>query len=73
LDVQASAPQAILMGRHLIELGMEPGRDFGVILDAAYEAQLEGKFFAASEALRWLAGEEGLPLPVAVRQRLQDS
>jgi len=72
LDVQASAPQAILMGRHLIELGLEPGRDFGVILEAAYEAQLEGKFFAASEALRWLAGEEGLPLPMAVRQRLKD-
>lgn len=71
LNVQASAPQPILMGRHLIELGLEPGRDFGVILDVAFEAQLEGKFFTASEALRWLEAEEGLPLSASVRERLK--
>ena len=70
LKIQGSAPQPILMGRHLIELGMEPGRDFGVILDAAYEAQIEGKFFTVPEALCWLAGEKGLPMSEGVRRRL---
>ena len=45
LEVQAAAPKPILMGRDLIELGLKPGSKFGVLLDAAYDAQLEGKFF----------------------------
>ena len=72
LNVQASAPPPILMGRHLLELGMLPGRPFGVILDAAYEAQLEGQFFDLPEAFRWLAAETTLPLPEPVRHRLRD-
>jgi len=70
LQVQSSAPKPILMGRHLIELGLEPGRDLGTILEAAYEAQLEGKFYDLPHALQWLAAEETLPLPEAVRARL---
>ncbi len=30
------------MGRHLIELGLEPGPQFKHILDAIYEMQLDG-------------------------------
>jgi tRNA nucleotidyltransferase (CCA-adding enzyme) len=70
LQVQVCAPVPILLGRHLIEMGMKPGPDFGVILDAAYDAQLEGQFFDFPQALRWLAGEEGLPVPAAVRATL---
>ncbi len=70
LQVQSSAPKPILMGRHLIELGLEPGTDLGTILEAAYEAQLEGKFYDLPHALQWLAAEETLPLPEAVRARL---
>ena len=70
LKVQSSAPSPILMGRHLIELGLEPGEAFGVILDASYDAQLEGSFFDLSQAFRWLAGEKGLSLPDSVRARL---
>src|SRR2546423_568848 len=62
LKVQAAAPKPILMGRHLIELGLKPGRKFGVLLDAAYDAQLEGKFFDRVHALRWLAEESGVEL-----------
>jgi tRNA nucleotidyltransferase (CCA-adding enzyme) len=58
------------MGRHLIELGLAPGRDFGVILEAAYDAQLEGKFFDLEQALRWLGTETSLPLPAATRAKL---
>jgi tRNA nucleotidyltransferase (CCA-adding enzyme) len=55
LHVQASAPSPILMGRHLIELGLKPGKKFGVILDQAYDAQLEGTFGNLNEARHWLA------------------
>ncbi len=59
LRVQASAPKPILMGRHLVELGMKPGKEFGEILDEAFEAQLEGKFFDLNQALHWLAEQPG--------------
>jgi tRNA nucleotidyltransferase (CCA-adding enzyme) len=44
LAIEDSAPKPILLGRHLVELGLKPGRHFAPILDRAYEAQLEGKF-----------------------------
>jgi tRNA nucleotidyltransferase (CCA-adding enzyme) len=72
LRVQASAPKPILMGRHLLELGMAPGPDVGTILHEAFEAQLEGAFFDLDQARRWLAGEERLNLPSEVRSRLQE-
>jgi len=71
LKLESSAPQPILMGRHLLELGMKPGREMGVVLDSAFEAQLEGKFFDLPQAMHWLASEPGLPLPEEVRSRLK--
>ena len=44
LRVAASAPKPIVQGRDLIALGMKPSVEFGRILKAAYEAQLDGKF-----------------------------
>ena len=73
LRVQSSAPKPILMGRHLLELGLEPGQDFGVILNAAYEAQIEGRFLDLPQALQWLAGEKDLPLPDVARSQLPPS
>lgn len=55
LRVRQSPPAPILLGRHLIERGMAPGPAFGQILQAAYEAQLEGKFTDLNGALAWLA------------------
>jgi len=55
LQVHRSAPKPILMGRHLIELGWKPGVEIGRILDAAYEAQLEGAFFNLDDAKAWLS------------------
>lgn len=43
LQVEKKAPDPILMGRHLIELGMTPGPDFKKVLDAVYEMQLDGE------------------------------
>jgi tRNA nucleotidyltransferase (CCA-adding enzyme) len=44
LDVESTAPEPLVLGRHLIELGLEPGPHFGGILDQCYEAQLDGTF-----------------------------
>lgn len=42
LQIEKKAPVPILMGRHLIELGLEPSPKFKQILDAVYEMQLDG-------------------------------
>lgn len=44
LAIQDNAPKPILLGRHLLELGIKPGPHFGKYLDHAYEAQLDGAF-----------------------------
>ncbi len=44
LAVQDAAPKPLVMGRHLIALGMRPGKAFGPLLEKCYEAQLEGTF-----------------------------
>jgi tRNA nucleotidyltransferase (CCA-adding enzyme) len=44
LAVADSAPQPLVMGRHLIDLGLVPGPHFRAILDTCYEAQLDGVF-----------------------------
>jgi tRNA nucleotidyltransferase (CCA-adding enzyme) len=44
LDIEANAPRPLLLGRHLLDLGITPGPLFRQLLDQAYEAQLEGLF-----------------------------
>jgi hypothetical protein len=39
------------MGRHLIELGLEPGPRFKQVLDAVYELQLDGKVTSLDQAI----------------------
>ena len=72
LAVKQKPPRPILMGRHLIQLGLTPGDQFGPILDRAYDAQLEGAFHNLPQALRWLAGRDDLPLPEDVKARLRN-
>jgi tRNA nucleotidyltransferase (CCA-adding enzyme) len=43
LGVEHRPPGPILLGRHLIELGLRPGPAMGDILKAVYEQQLDGK------------------------------
>jgi tRNA nucleotidyltransferase (CCA-adding enzyme) len=50
LKVEKSAPEPILMGRHLIEMGLKPSKKFGEILDAVYELQLDGQISDLAEA-----------------------
>jgi tRNA nucleotidyltransferase (CCA-adding enzyme) len=70
LQVRQKPPEPILMGRHLIELGLEPGKLFGAILHKAYEAQLEGAFNDLPQAWQWLAAEGGFELPAEARRTL---
>jgi tRNA nucleotidyltransferase (CCA-adding enzyme) len=51
LAVEKSPPKPLLLGRHLIELGLTPGPHFKQILDAVYEMQLDGKITSLPEAL----------------------
>jgi tRNA nucleotidyltransferase (CCA-adding enzyme) len=70
MSLQAAAPKPVLMGRHLIELGMKPGPEFKVVLDAAFESQLDGSFADLVGAMLWLSGQDQLPLTGAIRQEL---
>jgi tRNA nucleotidyltransferase (CCA-adding enzyme) len=51
LKVERAAPQPILMGRHLIELGLKPSPQFKEILDAVYEMQLDERVCNLEEAV----------------------
>ncbi len=53
LKVIDAAPKPLLMGRHLLALGVQPGTEMGAILKAAFEAQLEGAFEDETGALHW--------------------
>jgi tRNA nucleotidyltransferase (CCA-adding enzyme) len=51
LQIEKKAPDPILMGRHLIELGLKPSPKFKGILDSVYELQLDGGVTHIDEAL----------------------
>lgn len=52
LDLSENTIKPILQGRHLIELGMTPSKEFGTILAAVFEKQLDGSVTNLEEALR---------------------
>ena len=43
LEVSEKAPTPILLGRHLLEMGLQPGPRIGEIIKAVYEMQLDGR------------------------------
>ncbi len=51
LGVEHRPPSPILLGRHLIELGVTPGPRMGEILRAVYELQLDGAVTTLDEAI----------------------
>ena len=51
LQIEKEAPEPILMGRHLIELGLKPSAQFKKILDAVYEKQLDGQITDLNSAI----------------------
>jgi tRNA nucleotidyltransferase (CCA-adding enzyme) len=50
LDVETRPPAPILLGRHLLELGLGPGPRVGEITKAVYELQLDGRIQTLDEA-----------------------
>jgi tRNA nucleotidyltransferase (CCA-adding enzyme) len=51
LGVERRPPAPILLGRHLLELGLLPGPRVGEILRAVYERQLDGTVTTLDEAI----------------------
>jgi tRNA nucleotidyltransferase (CCA-adding enzyme) len=56
LGVEQKPPAPILMGRHLLEMGLQPGPEVGRITKAVYELQLDGKVTDLEEARRAARG-----------------
>jgi tRNA nucleotidyltransferase (CCA-adding enzyme) len=52
LQVEERPPAPILMGRHLLEMGLKPGPRMGEIVRAVYEMQLDGRVSTLEEAIR---------------------
>ncbi len=50
LEVHQQPPAPILLGRHLLELGLEPGPRIGEITKAIYEMQLDGRVRSLEDA-----------------------
>jgi tRNA nucleotidyltransferase (CCA-adding enzyme) len=63
LDVEHAPPEPLVRGRHLVELGVAPGRALGDVLRQVYERQLDGSvadFDAAFALARQMARERQL-------------
>jgi tRNA nucleotidyltransferase (CCA-adding enzyme) len=62
LEVEAQAPDPLVMGRHILELGVQPGPDLGQLLDDCYEAQLDGLFSTLDEGIAFAKNKLSLSL-----------
>jgi tRNA nucleotidyltransferase (CCA-adding enzyme) len=51
LHIPVKAPEPILMGRHVLALGLQPGPRVGQITRAVYELQLDGQVTTLDEAI----------------------
>ncbi|HUP41224.1 MAG TPA: HD domain-containing protein [Vicinamibacterales bacterium] len=51
LGVDRSPPKPLLLGRHLLELGMKPGPGMGALLKQVYEKQLDGVIRTTEEGI----------------------
>lgn len=51
LGVSKEGPKPLLLGRHLLEMGLTPGPRIGAITDQVYQLQLEGEVKTLEDAL----------------------
>ena len=51
LGVEHAAPAPVVMGRHLLALGVPPGPRMGVLLREVYEHQLDGRVQTLDEGI----------------------
>ncbi len=54
LAIADAAPKPIVLGRHLIALGLRPGPEFKPLIELAFEAQLDGAFSDEAGGVAWL-------------------
>lgn len=54
LHVYNNKLEPLLQGRDIIKLGIKPSKEFSIILNEAYEAQMKEKFSTYESALKWL-------------------
>ncbi len=54
LAIEREAPKPIVLGRHLIALGVKPGPHFKPALEAAFESQLDGAFYDEAGGVEWM-------------------
>jgi poly(A) polymerase len=55
-------PPPLVTGRDLIKLGLRPGPQFKLLLDAVQNRQLEGTLDSRDAALEWLASHPEFPI-----------
>ena len=51
LGIERTAPAPLLLGRHVLELGLRPGPRVGEITRAVYERQLDGDLVTLEQAI----------------------
>ena len=51
LGVEHQPPPPLLLGRHLLELGLQPGPRVGEVLKQVYEKQLDGSITSIDEGV----------------------
>ena len=56
-NVTATKPERIIQGRHLLRLGHAPARWFSTVLEACYQAQLDGVFESEANGIDFLKSE----------------
>ncbi|MGB5965047.1 MAG: HD domain-containing protein [Sulfurimonadaceae bacterium] len=61
LNVTNTPIAPLLQGRDLLHAGLAPSKTFKIILQKAYEAQMDGEITTHLEALSWLKRELQLP------------
>jgi len=54
MNVHDEAPRPLLMGRHLLAMGMSPGPEMGEVLHLAFEKQLNGELQTEDDAITWV-------------------
>ena len=50
--MEHTPPPPLLLGRHLLPLGLSPGPHLGQILKAVYEQQLDGEVTTLDDAMK---------------------
>ena len=71
--VEAVRPKLLVTGRELIGAGYRPGAEFKAMLEAAEDAQLEGRVTTQAEAMALVREQFGEPIGRTTSPTLPDS